>query len=220
MKKILFPILCLFNCLLISAQDSSEDILPKNDWVIRLNAGSACVNVGGTGESAWKYDMDQDGWGFQYGIDVMNYREYMGYGIIFRHYMHHLPNVTKSESAINENVRILYVAPQFSCIDESGLLKGLLVNLDLGIGYAHYLSDGVVDGDQNFSLPCSGLGINANVGFEYRFCVHWGVKISASAEFYHFKDMHKDKHITDSFDERTKLNLFGLTPQLGLAYHF
>lgn len=71
----------------------------------------------------------------------------------------------------------------------------MVSNIDLGIGYAHYLSDGIINASQNYSAPCSGLGINLNLGLEYKFNVNWGVKISISGEYYHFKDIHKVMNI-------------------------
>lgn len=204
----------------VSAENSVGNIIPEKDWIIRISAGTAFANCGGTGESAWNYETHKNDCGFQYAIDVLHYKKYIGYGITFKHFTHNLPSIGTRESSIDENIRILYVGPQFSYIDESSIFKRLAVNLDLGIGYAHYLSDGVINGTQNFSLPCSGLGLNINLGFEYKFHIHWGLKIAASGDYYHFKNMHKDNLFTDSFDERNKLNMLILTPQIGLAYHF
>lgn len=119
-----------------------------------------------------------------------------------------------------KKTRILYVAPQFSNIDEDFLFKGMVSNIDLGIGYAHYLSDGIINASQNYSAPCSGLGINLNLGLEYKFNVNWGVKISISGEYYHFKDIHKDnEYSVETFDKRSKLNMLMVIPQIGISVH-
>ena len=57
----------------------------------------------------------------------------------------------------------------------------MVTNLDLGIGYAHYLSDGVINNKQDFSLPCSRLGANFNIGLEYKIKAHLGFKIQIQA---------------------------------------
>lgn len=103
---------------------------------------------------------------------------------------------------------------------EAKLLKGMISNLDLGIGYAHYLSKGTINKTQNYSVPQSGLGMNANIGVEYKFPTHFGVKISISAEYYIFK--HLDPKIetpSKMFEQRSKLGIFMVTPQLSLIYH-
>lgn len=96
----------------------------------------------------------------------------------------------------------------------------MVTNLDLGIGYAHYLSDGLINNKQDFSLPYSGLGANFNIGLEYKIKAHLGFKISNSGEYYNFKDMYKKETTTNAFDKRSKLSLMMITPQVRMVYHF
>lgn len=220
MKRCFIYILFLLCFIPIYANDFEEEIIPQNDWVIRVNAGSAFPNRVGTGESSWYSNLDESSCGFQYGVDLIHYNKCIGYGFTFKHYMHNLPYIENQGLSIDEKTRILYVAPQFSNIDEDFLFKGMVSNIDLGIGYAHYLSDGIINASQNYSAPCSGLSINLNLGLEYKFNVNWGVKISISGEYYHFKDIHKDnEYSVETFDKRSKLNMLMVIPQIGISVH-
>ena len=215
-------LICILSCLSMQSQNIDEhNQIPQKDISIRLNLGIASANQEGTGESLWYSNPKESSRGFQYGIDLLKYHKYIGYGFAFKHYMHGLSFPENAQnSSLHENVQIFYLAPQFSSINEAKLLKGMISNLDLGIGYAHYLSKGTINKTQNYSVPQSGLGMNANIGVEYKFPTHFGVKISISAEYYIFK--HLDPKIetpSKMFEQRSKLGIFMVTPQLSLIYH-
>lgn len=123
-------------------------------------------------------------------------------------------------SSLHENIQIFYLAPQFSSVHEAQLLKGMISYLDLGIGYAHYLNKGTINKDQKYSVPKSGLGMNSNIGVEYKFHTHLGVKISISVEYYIFKHLDEKIEIPSKmFEKRSKLGIFMTSPQLSLIYH-
>lgn len=220
MKKLLLYILAAFNMLPLFAENTDENLIAKNTWIIRANAGSAFANRVGTGESAWYSHVDKSSCGFQYGIDVLRYyNTYFGYGITFRHYMHNLSSIGNNGTSLKEDIHILYVAPQFSNVEEDFLFKGIISNIDLGIGYARYINHGNVGGNQKYSAPASGLGVNLNLGLEYKFSKSVGFKISISGEYYYFKNMHKEEYTANPFDKRSKLSMFTVIPQIGLSYH-
>lgn len=126
MKRCFIYILFLLCFIPIYANDFEEEIIPQNDWVIRVNAGSAFPNRVGTGESSWYSNLDESSCGFQYGVDLIHYNKCIGYGFTFKHYMHNLPYIENQGLSIDEKTRILYVAPQFSNIDEDFLFKGMV----------------------------------------------------------------------------------------------
>lgn len=64
--------------------------IPQKDISIRLNLGIASANLEGTGESLWYSNPKESSRGFQYGIDLLKYHKYIGYGFAFKHYMHGL----------------------------------------------------------------------------------------------------------------------------------
>lgn len=222
MKKIISFCISLFSLLPLSAEGLQGDRIPQEEWVVRINSGLAFANRGGTGESAWRSPVDESSCGFQYGVDLLHYHRCLGYGLAFRHYMHGLPVMWNLQGASqDEDVRILYVAPQFSNVEEDFIFKGLVNNLDLGLGYAHYLSDGRIEGTQAYSVPRSGLGAHLNLGFEYRFGSHWGARLGVSMEYYFFKNLHGGRTYPDTpFETRSRLSILLVTTQIGLAWHW
>ena len=195
--------------------------IPQKDISIRFNFGIASANQEGTGESLWYSNPKKSSRGFQYGIDFLRHHKYIGYGLAFKHYMHGLSFPESAQnSSLHENIQIFYLAPQFSSVHEAQLLKGMISYLDLGIGYAHYLNKGTINKDQKYSVPKSGLGMNSNIGVEYKFHTHLGVKLSISVEYYIFKHLDEKIEIPSKmFEKRSKLGVFITSPQLSLIYH-
>ncbi len=220
MKRLFFYSLFLFCLFKAGAENLKCDTIPKNDLLVRVNNGVAFANIDGTGESSWYSYPDKESCGYQYGIDLLRYKKYIGYGIAFKHYMHSLSTTGENGNSMDENIRIFYLAPQFSYIYESRHNKEVMGNIDFGIGYAHYHSGGTIEGNHDFSAPASGLGANLNLGAEYRITAHWGFKISISAEYYYFKNMHDKEYASNAFEQRTKLNMLMIVPQIGIAYRF
>jgi hypothetical protein len=215
-------LLCLLFCLPTRARNMDENNqIPQKDISIRFNFGIASANQEGTGESLWYSNPKKSSRGFQYGIDFLRHHKYIGYGLAFKHYMHGLSFPESAQnSSLHENIQIFYLAPQFSSVHEAQLLKGMISYLDLGIGYAHYLNKGTINKDQKYSVPKSGLGMNSNIGVEYKFHTHLGVKISISVEYYIFKHLDEKIEIPSKmFEKRSKLGIFMTSPQLSLIYH-
>lgn len=119
-------LICILSCLSMQAQNIDEhNQIPQKDISIRLNLGIASANLEGTGESLWYSNPKESSRGFQYGIDLLKYHKYIGYGFAFKHYMHGLSFPENAQnSSLHENVQIFYLAPQFSSINEAKLLKG------------------------------------------------------------------------------------------------
>ena len=54
--------------------------------LVRVGAGLASANLEGTGESCWRRPKDKGERGFQYSVDVADWRRNWGYGLTFKHY--------------------------------------------------------------------------------------------------------------------------------------
>lgn len=221
MRVIKFLFICFFFTLSLHAESVQVASVTQDGSVIRMNVGVSFPNHEGTGESAWYSPIDKNSSGFQYGIDFLHYRKNVGYGIAFRHYMHDIPIMWGTQGSYqDEDVRLFYLAPQFSYAEDGLLFKGLVNNVDFGFGYAHYLSKGYFCGIHSYSMPLSGLGAHINLGFEYRIGIHWGVRLGLSVEYYFFKNTHVETAFSDSpFIVRPKLNILMPSTQIGFSWY-
>ncbi len=214
-----------FVCCLLAVALETVAGLPERErgdgLLVRVGAGAGFANQAGTGESAWYGPKQKGNCGFQYSVDVLNYCRSLGYGVTFRHYLHSRDIAGSVPDLLDEDVQVMYVAPQFSNIDKSLFFEGLTSNIDLGVGYAHYKSSGTV-GRYAYDAPASGFGVNVNIGLAYQVNRHLSTRLSLSGEFYWFYNLHdgNDYSFESPFARRDKLKMVMIIPQLSVAYHF
>ena len=191
--------------------------------LVRVGAGLASANLEGTGESCWRRPKDKGERGFQYSVDVADWRRNWGYGLTFKHYTNGSAFAGSGGETADEHVRILYAAPQLSYVEEGLIFKKMVFNADLGIGYAHYRSKGDIGGARSYKVPKSGMGTNVNLGFSYFFTRHVSARISLAVEYYLFKNLHEAAGGCPPdapCDMRSRLGIVMTVTQLGLAYSF
>ena len=226
MKKAV-AVLCAYiagiSSVMAEVHDRADTVLPERDLLVRVGVGAGFANQAGTGESAWYGPKQKGSCGFQYNVDVLNYHRGLGYGMTFRHYLHDRNGIGAGTDALDEDVQIMYVAPQFSNVSKSLFFEGLTSNIDLGIGYAHYKSAGSLGQTYSYDTAASGFGVNVNIGIGYQVTRHLSARLAVSGEFYWFYNLHEGNDYSSvslPFGQRDKLKPVMIVPQLSVAYHF
>lgn len=194
------------------------DSLSRPTLIFHANIGFG-VSPSKLGESAWNGVDNKDESGITCALRLTRCLDKLplGYGIYVFGYTDHKKFQLPEVPLLKEKVQIEYIAPQLSYIRKKTAFPNCFGIIGLGVGYMHYRSRTVLSENVSYETRWSGVGINADIGYEYAFLEHWGAKLEIGSIFSPIRPMRESAPEHLLLQPRSKINLFLIYAQIGIS---
>ncbi len=193
-------------------------------YILDFGIGVGFPQLLGSGNSAWHAGEKSDHTIWAPSLQLMTYSPHsnIGYGVVYHNFN---SNTKKCGDAFsyefNEKTALNYVAPQISLIKRQLGFKDGIMYVNVGVGYAHYKSKGVIDDMNNYKISRSAIGCNLGIAYEYAFDSQFGLRLAANGVYARIKGLRKN--ISYSKEQppipRHNLHLFIPSVEIGLSYY-